>query len=513
MRKDRANSRVFLRRVEEERGGGRKEPLKSVRRVVFTKNEEKMVGTTGSESARGSLRRLAVPAAAALFVWASVGAQEEGPTCPAPSNFKVCQDSYPQPLGRVFITWTNAASYDSLCILVDGRLDAELPGSADILSISGLDSGFHRFAIQGHCASLPSVLSEVEMEVLADPPPGDPVRSLHGGFDPEQGAFVVAIEELDPDFESVDIFVQLDGFPEFLKCQRLAAVPDQDLVILEITETTTRVFLQFFDKSCHGSANLEVLVLTPDPETSLGPPVGLQVFQTEYEKTSDLKRADVILCWVRHGGQKGFEVLVDGIPEKRTVGALVDTFFLTGLATGQHNFEVRMIPWEGVPLRGATARATLLPESPMPRPVRTIHTAFLPGSPLRCSGAARRGTLHVSWEPETSQIPIVDVFLQRGDAPLRSVITIDGEDTEIDLPDVFEDEDVALQFFDEGLFGSPVFGGGSFRRGDPNASDGVDISDAVMVLDYLFIGTETIDCLDAADANDDGKIDISDATF
>src|SRR3989442_10190056 len=53
--------------------------------------------------------------------------------------------------------------------------------------------------------------------------------------------------------------------------------------------------------------------------------------------------------------------------------------------------------------------------------------------------------------------------------------------------------------------------GASFIRGDSNASGGVDISDPVHVLDYLFLGGETPSCLDAADSNDDGSVDISDA--
>ena len=40
----------------------------------------------------------------------------------------------------------------------------------------------------------------------------------------------------------------------------------------------------------------------------------------------------------------------------------------------------------------------------------------------------------------------------------------------------------------------------------------LDISDAVSILDYLFLGErETPGCLDAVDANDDGRLDVSDA--
>jgi len=49
-----------------------------------------------------------------------------------------------------------------------------------------------------------------------------------------------------------------------------------------------------------------------------------------------------------------------------------------------------------------------------------------------------------------------------------------------------------------------------FRRGDANDDASLDISDAVFVLSFLFLGTETPTCMDAADANDDGAVDVSD---
>jgi len=49
-----------------------------------------------------------------------------------------------------------------------------------------------------------------------------------------------------------------------------------------------------------------------------------------------------------------------------------------------------------------------------------------------------------------------------------------------------------------------------FRRGDSNADGTTDISDAVRILGFLFVGAPMNDCLDGADVNDDGKVDISD---
>jgi hypothetical protein len=53
----------------------------------------------------------------------------------------------------------------------------------------------------------------------------------------------------------------------------------------------------------------------------------------------------------------------------------------------------------------------------------------------------------------------------------------------------------------------------SFRRGDANADARVDISDAVFVLGYLFLGGLEPACKDAADADDDAVLDLSDGVL
>ncbi len=49
----------------------------------------------------------------------------------------------------------------------------------------------------------------------------------------------------------------------------------------------------------------------------------------------------------------------------------------------------------------------------------------------------------------------------------------------------------------------------SFRRGDVNGDNNFDIADPIGALDYLF-GATTLDCLDAADSNDDGAVNVAD---
>ncbi len=50
-----------------------------------------------------------------------------------------------------------------------------------------------------------------------------------------------------------------------------------------------------------------------------------------------------------------------------------------------------------------------------------------------------------------------------------------------------------------------------FLRGDATSDCGVDLSDAVRTLNWLFLGEPQPTCLDAADADDTGLVDLTDA--
>jgi hypothetical protein len=52
-----------------------------------------------------------------------------------------------------------------------------------------------------------------------------------------------------------------------------------------------------------------------------------------------------------------------------------------------------------------------------------------------------------------------------------------------------------------------------FRRGDVDQTLELDITDAIDIFGYLFLGTFEPACLEAADANDSGEVDISDGIF
>jgi hypothetical protein len=51
-----------------------------------------------------------------------------------------------------------------------------------------------------------------------------------------------------------------------------------------------------------------------------------------------------------------------------------------------------------------------------------------------------------------------------------------------------------------------------FIRGDSNADQSIDISDAIGTLDYLF-GNGSIGCRESANCNSDASLDISDVVY
>ncbi len=72
---------------------------------------------------------------------------------------------------------------------------------------------------------------------------------------------------------------------------------------------------------------------------------------------------------------------------------------------------------------------------------------------------------------------------------------------------------------DHGVFANPIItiGGGGpevvFKRGDSNRDGGVNIADAVYILQNLFAQGPPILCMDAADSNDDESVNIADAVY
>jgi len=52
-----------------------------------------------------------------------------------------------------------------------------------------------------------------------------------------------------------------------------------------------------------------------------------------------------------------------------------------------------------------------------------------------------------------------------------------------------------------------------FHRGDTDSTGILDVTDAVRILEFLFLSNFQLECLAAADSNADRKLDIGDAVF
>jgi len=96
---------------------------------------------------------------------------------------------------------------------------------------------------------------------------------------------------------------------------------------------------------------------------------------------------------------------------------------------------------------------------------------------------------------------------------------VPGHSIELIIPDDETDNDQPHNWQQSRMaLGSPgavdhTSGVQTFVRGDATADGAVNLSDAVTILNHLFLGDTDLVCRDAADADDDGKLILTDALF
>ncbi|MEM7235432.1 MAG: PKD domain-containing protein, partial [Planctomycetota bacterium] len=90
-----------------------------------------------------------------------------------------------------------------------------------------------------------------------------------------------------------------------------------------------------------------------------------------------------------------------------------------------------------------------------------------------------------------------------GRPPINNLFVIDTSSVLPELPDR------GTIYIEAVTFPPPRF----FVRGDVDDNQRVTISDAITILNYLFVGGEMPACLDAADTNDSGSVDLTDAAY
>ncbi len=121
---------------------------------------------------------------------------------------------------------------------------------------------------------------------------------------------------------------------------------------------------------------------------------------------------------------------------------------------------------------------------------------FPPGSGQRLANFVFHVRSSNAFDSET----VVELRNQIGEPPINNIFISRGQTI---LPQLRS----GVIRIEEPALPPPLF----FLRGDVDASLSVNITDAIVLLNYLFLGAEPFPCFDPADANDDGGVNITDA--
>ena len=112
--------------------------------------------------------------------------------------------------------------------------------------------------------------------------------------------------------------------------------------------------------------------------------------------------------------------------------------------------------------------------------------------------------------------PLPDFIVEEGDYRLAGTSLLIDEGSLEDAPpiDLAGEARPCGSGIDIGAFENCLIAGAAlFVRSDSNEDGRGNISDAISILDYLFLGGSAPGCLSSADANDDGAVDCSDPIF
>ena len=443
--------------------------------------------------------RSAVALALVTSSWGGTAARLDAQaTCPPPTDLRVCQDTYGQTDNRVFLVWSNEASYSTIEVTLDGQVAGEVSGTTRLAYIDELAPGAHTFGVRGVCGATTSEEATQAFQVVTATPHDHPLDSLSCTFDAGMSRWTVTFDlSADPSL-FIDVYRRRVG-SSFL--EYVGTVFGDSTAITVGGAATDRLFFQFFDENCYGS---EFLSCPPGPPPPCVPVAEVRVCQDIYGQT----QGRVFVLWSPGAAAyTAFDVFMDGTKVGST-GGLSGQLYVETVTPGAHNFEVQGICGSESATRVAHP-FTVLTASP--------HTN--PQISLRCSYDAADRVLSATWRPGPQPSDFIDVYLR---IPGNSVLdwrgTAAGDRTRVDIQNADPGDEVVLQFFNEDCYGSPLITctegpGEGFIRGDSDGSGRVDITDSVSTLGYLFLGSREPLCFDAADSNDDAGIDIADPVF
>jgi hypothetical protein len=183
----------------------------------------------------------------------------------------------------------------------------------------------------------------------------------------------------------------------------------------------------------------------------------------------------------------------------------VDLAYREGLS-GQGRPVVNVVTWEGATVSPSLGSCSF----------SVVPDVTPPAVPAGLSAVAGDGVVTLAWDDNTEDdfdfynlsrdgAVIASVLIESSytDETVENGITYSYSVTSVDAGGNESDSSAAVEATPEAL-------GGSQKPGDYNEDAGVDISDAISVFGYLFLGREDPGCPAGLDFNGDSALDISD---
>ncbi len=435
------------------------------------------------------------------------------------------------PCNSVFVAWEESSENPEGVLLfvdgvevarVDGLVDDDLPG-INGFNVHNVPAGMHTFRIDDPIAL---TSQECEIDVLDRKPLSDAVnvRCESAGGDASGDCRIgVTWEKRGSAPGSWGILVDDVPLSSFVSgLRRAELVRESDLLrpadLSSGAEHTVAVVPLVFFSPCaaYRGCFVEATCTVKCEPSGCNAPFGLTLCQTSYGPDGFQ-----VYAWWRNGerpypgmDELGTDGLVGFVDDLETpVGTLpgfAEFATFTVEAPGEHVFALRGDCGPDGKSAIREARFTVLEETPHVDPI-------VPDS-LRCWFKPEDRSLTATWKNSVPSCAVTIVLARDGDETVIGRLRGVAED--VTVTGVGTDDVVGLRFslIDEngGCYTSDlitcVATRDSFIRGLCGVPDGrtVDISNAITVLNFLFLGSNAPPCLEACKVNDDDKIDISD---